>query len=113
MKLKDLRKLNKLSQSDVSKILHVSQRAYAGYELEQTEPTINTLIKLADYYNVSLDYLVGRDFAESRDSSDKELLEITKQLDHVEKGRVLGYARGRLEAQKEIKDIKIRTNYRA
>lgn len=113
MRLKELRKKTKISQNEVAKLLSVSQRAYAGYELGQTEPTIATLCKLADYYNVSLDYLVGRDFAESRDSSDNELLNITKQLDYIEKGKVLGYAKGRLEAQKEIKDIKIRTNYRA
>lgn len=61
MRLKELRKEKKLSQEQIAKILSVTQRAYGGYELETSEPSIQTLCNLADYYNVSLDYLVGRE----------------------------------------------------
>ena len=44
----------------ISKILNISQVSYGRYELGISEPTIESLIKLADFYNVSLDYLVGR-----------------------------------------------------
>lgn len=63
MKLKELRKENKKTQQDVAKLLNIAQTTYGGYELETSEPTINTLCKLADYYGVSLDYLIGRDYS--------------------------------------------------
>lgn len=61
-KLKELRKQNNLTQSDIASIINSTQRTYSGYELGTSEPNIETLCKLADYYHVSLDYLVGRDF---------------------------------------------------
>lgn len=61
MKLKELRKENHLTQNDVAKILNVNQRTYSGYELGLSEPNIQSLIKLAELYHVSLDELLGRD----------------------------------------------------
>lgn len=62
MKLKDLRKANKKSQTEIAKYLNISQSNYGKYELQTVQPDIETLCKLADLYNVSLDYLVGREF---------------------------------------------------
>lgn len=62
MNLKELRKQQNLSQQDMANMLNISQRTYCGYEKETSEPNIDTLIKIANYYNVSLDYLVGRSF---------------------------------------------------
>lgn len=61
MRLKELRKEKKLTQADISKIINVSQVGYNNYETEKREIPLNSLIALADYYNVSLDYLVGRE----------------------------------------------------
>ncbi len=61
MKLKKLRKENHLTQNDVAKVLNVNQRTYSGYELGLSEPNIQSLIKLAELYHVSLDELLGRD----------------------------------------------------
>lgn len=61
MKLKELRKENHLTQNDVAKVLNVNQRTYSGYELGLSEPNIQSLIKLAELYHVSLDELLGRD----------------------------------------------------
>ena len=62
MKLKQLRKEAKKTQVEVANYLNISQSNYGKYELEEIEPNIQTLIKLADYYRVSLDYLIGRDY---------------------------------------------------
>ncbi|MBQ4077654.1 helix-turn-helix transcriptional regulator, partial [bacterium] len=43
MRLKELRKEKKLSQEQIAKILSVTQRTYGGYELETSEPSIQTL----------------------------------------------------------------------
>ena len=61
MRLIELRKNKNLRQEDVAKILCMSQSTYQHYENGRAEPNIESLKKLADYYNVSLDYLVGRE----------------------------------------------------
>lgn len=63
MKIKELRKENKKTQTEIASSIHLTQQTYAKYELEQLEPSIDTLCKLADYYGVSLDYLIGRDYS--------------------------------------------------
>lgn len=61
MEIKNLRKEKKASPEELAKLMCVSLQAYYKYENETNEPNIENLIKLADYYNVSLDYLVGRE----------------------------------------------------
>jgi transcriptional regulator with XRE-family HTH domain len=58
--LKELRKNNKMTQQQLADKLHISQRAYAHYEKGEAEPNIETLLRLAELFNVSLDYLMGR-----------------------------------------------------
>ena len=58
--LKGLRKDRKLTQQQIADEVNISQRAYAHYEKGDREPNIETMIRLADYYKVSLDYLTGR-----------------------------------------------------
>lgn len=56
----ELRKEHKLTQEEVSKYLHVSQRTYSHYEVGDRVPTIEMLWAIADLYQVSIDYLVNR-----------------------------------------------------
>lgn len=60
MKLKELRKEKGISQLKLALILNTSQNTISRYETGEREPGINELIKLAEYFNVSIDYLVGR-----------------------------------------------------
>lgn len=59
-RLKELRSTHKLKQSEISEHLGITTRAYQYYEAGTREPDIKTLCALADYFNVSLDYLCGR-----------------------------------------------------
>lgn len=59
-RLKDLREDNDLSQSEIAKYLNISQRTYSYYETGGRDIPVQILIKLADYYNTSIDYLVNR-----------------------------------------------------
>ena len=59
-RLKLLRTKSKFTQEEVANKIHVSQSAYAYYELAKKEPKIDTLEKLAELYNTSIDYIVGR-----------------------------------------------------
>ncbi len=58
--LKRVRKEKKVLQKDIAKILELPLRTYQSYEYGEALPSIETLDKLADYFDVSLDYLVGR-----------------------------------------------------
>ena len=58
--LKNFRKSKNITQEEMSKILNLGSTTYKNYENNITEPSIATLIKLADFYHVSLDELVGR-----------------------------------------------------
>ena len=58
--LTEQRKLNKLTQRQVAKSLGISQPSYVRYENGSAEPTLENLVKLADLFDVSVDYLLGR-----------------------------------------------------
>ena len=58
--LVEQRKLNHLTQRQVAEYLGISQPSYIRYENGKSEPTIPNLIKLADLFDVSIDYLCGR-----------------------------------------------------
>ncbi len=59
--LKELRKKKNLSQTDMAKFLAISVQAYQKYEYATAEPNFDTLSKLADFYHVTTDYLLGRE----------------------------------------------------
>ena len=59
-RLKTLRKERKISQKDLAKYLDISVRGYQFYESENNEPNIAALVTLADFYGVTIDFLVGR-----------------------------------------------------
>lgn len=68
--LKELRKSKKLNQSFFAEMLGISLTAYQKYEYGTAEPTFDAISKLADFYNVSVDYLLGR--------------ETNKQVDYIQ-----------------------------
>lgn len=59
-RIKDLRENKDLTQTDISKMLNISQVAYSYYELNKRSVPLEILCKLADFYNVSVDYLLYR-----------------------------------------------------
>ena len=71
--LKQLRKENKLYQKDIASILGMSQTGYSQYETETNDIPTNILIKLADYYNTSIDYLLCQ--TDIKDAYDKNNLD--------------------------------------
>lgn len=59
-RIQDLRVDSDLSQRQLGEILHISQRSYSHYETVSRGIPIEMLIRLADYYDTTIDYLVGR-----------------------------------------------------
>ncbi len=59
-RLTELRKQYKYTQRQMADILGISQPSYMRYENDTSEPTQENLVKLADAFDVSVDYLLGR-----------------------------------------------------
>lgn len=59
-RLRDLREDHDLTQKEVAAVLGIDQRVYSTYETGKREIPVHHLIKLADYYEVTTDYLLGR-----------------------------------------------------
>ena len=60
VRLKELRKKKGISQLRLATELNTSQNTISRYETGEREPGIAELIKIANYFNVSVDYLIGR-----------------------------------------------------
>ena len=58
--LLDLRTDKDLKQEDVAKVLNTTKQSYSNYERGYRKLSIDDLMKLADFYNVSTDYILGR-----------------------------------------------------
>lgn len=60
MRLKEIRKTRGISQLKLAMDLNTSQNTISRYETGEREPGINELIKIANYFNISVDYLLER-----------------------------------------------------
>ena len=103
MKLKELREEKKITQEELAKILKIEQNTYSNYEKEKTQPKLETLIKIADFYNVSLDYLLERKSTGGLSTQEYELITMFRQLIDSEQRRVMGYLKMELELSENLK----------
>ncbi len=60
LRIRDMREDNDLTQKQISSIINCDQSLYSKYERGEREIPLALIIKLADYYNTSVDYLIGR-----------------------------------------------------
>ena len=111
--LKVLRKAHNKTLKDVAIAFNTSPQVISRYELGQAEPDFATLIKLADYFGVSIDYLLGHDVVADNSIAlrtdyeiaflnkfgnlinNKEFNDLAKlytALNDVQKGMILGFA---------------------
>ncbi|MBP3326975.1 MAG: helix-turn-helix transcriptional regulator [Coprococcus sp.] len=58
-RIRDLREDNSLTQQYIADLLHIGQRTYADYESGKTRIPVDSLLILAKYYDVSVDYISG------------------------------------------------------
>ncbi len=98
-RLRLLRESKKMSQLKLGiELGGVAQETVSGYEIDRHEPNLETLWKLADIFNVSVDYLIGRSDTKLAISStdlsqeEVELLAQFRQLPKNKKERLLGMA---------------------
>jgi len=103
LRLKELRKDCKVTQLQIAEYLGVSRPTYTRYENGEREPNIETIIKIAKYFNISIDYLFGIESPINVDTSnplsiglqlegmDVEIYKCAKDLSDVDKSNVLRY----------------------
>lgn len=111
MILKKLRLESGISQKELAEKLGVSPTNIYNYEIGRTQPSIEWLIKIADFFDVSVDYLIERtdDFGNFKksdveiDKTTQRLLKILSTFNERQKERVLAYAEGVLESEKEYR----------
>lgn len=115
MKIKELRKAKGISQEQVANGLGVSVRAYQNYEYGQREPNIEMINKIANFYGVTTDYLLGREseplgtpidtFAKDANLKELEKILITRYLELSDKQReaVLDFMRNAISEEEARK----------
>lgn len=102
MNLKRLMFENNIKQNKLAEELHMNTTTLNNYVNEKTEPDINTLITLANYFDVSLDYLCNRTWNNNIGyipREKKEIVKIILQLNEINTIRTLSYASGLLAGQ--------------
>ena len=60
IRLKTLRQSRNLTQKQMAQLFELTERGYQNYEIGKSTPNVSLLTALADYFDVSLDYLLGR-----------------------------------------------------
>lgn len=100
MKLKELRKSKNITQLDVATAIGVSSQVLSRYERGEREPDYKTLCKLADFFGVTVDELLGRTpqlFDDARVER-PEIMELYELMTPQQQSNLINYARGMLAA---------------
>lgn len=92
------RKLKGLLQKDVAKVLGIATNTYSCYETGTNEPSISILLSLADFFDVSVDELLGRTsepgiFDNAR-IEQPEIMQLYDRMTPEEQNNLVNYARG-------------------
>ncbi|CDN41486.1 Transcriptional regulator, XRE family [Paenibacillus sp. P22] len=83
-RLRELRLNKNMSQEEVSKKIGITRSAYSHYEINNRQPVYETLIKLAAFFEVSLDYMIGGEQNQSEAQVAPETFEILKILNGMD-----------------------------
>lgn len=104
--LRELRKAKNLTIAKTAENLNMPFETYRSYEAGKNQADYDTLIKLADYFGVTVDYLLGRedkknllayDHHEITDKQTLDIMKLFKVMTEIQKAQVIGYVIGMLE----------------
>lgn len=100
LRLKELRGKRKISQQKLAMDLSISQASISKYEKGIAEPDINMLIRMADYFHVTVDYLLGRTDETSKHHSEVlsadeiNLLREFRMMSERDKAKTISFMQG-------------------
>ena len=95
-----LRRKAGLSQKDVCEVIGCAPQTYSGYEKGKHEPSLETLVRLAHLYDVTLDYLMGKHIHDAEETAVEEVGNISENVRLLELVNVLAEKVDRLEKQR-------------
>ncbi len=96
-RLKELRQHKKISQKELAAVVNVKQNTISNWESGNTEIDQKNLIALSDYFDVSVDYILGRDYVNkiaSVSDDENELLKYYRKLNEKNKSVLFDVAKG-------------------
>lgn len=103
-RLKELRKANNLNQTELGKILGVEKSTVSMYENNNSRPDDEIKVKIANYFNVTLDYLLGR--SSNPKLNRKDEIDIQKDLNNMKKQLEEGTLKMNLDGEEIDDEIK-------
>lgn len=106
-RIRELRKDKKITQVQLSSALGVTQETISAYEHGSHYPSLDTLMKMADLFDASMDYIMGtspirerrRDEGDAYDERQETLLRYYRQLNERNQARLVTYAQGLSDGQ--------------
>jgi transcriptional regulator with XRE-family HTH domain len=89
-RLRELRLRRKISQEEVARHIGITRSAYSHYEINNRQPVYETLIKLAAFFDVSLDYIIGGAQSEAKselpvNSDAREILSLLQHMSYEQR----------------------------
>lgn len=106
-RIKQLRVEKNLLQSDVAKYIDKSERIVGFYEKGERDPNTETLIKLSELFDVSIDYILGKTDIRNYDKDEQEFrYAYHKEIEGMSEEEVLDALRFYKEMKKKIEDNK-------
>ena len=101
LRLRELRNQKGLDQKDIAILLNIGKGTISNWEVGRTEPSIEYLTRLAKYFEVSIDYLIGNsnemgiiEIDSNLSNDEKELINLYRKLSFGDKNQLLGFAKG-------------------
>ena len=102
-KIREFRIIKGIDQKTLGAILNIGKGTISNWEVGRTEPSLEYLIKMADYFQCSVDELLGREDygtgnvvvqGETLTEDEKQLLELYRALPIRDKAELVGFAKG-------------------
>ena len=102
-RLKERRKEKRLTQKELSERLNVSKATVAMWETGKREPDFAMTQRLADFFGVSTDYLIGKENKETPqlDAEAQEILDMLNQLNEENRTQIFGLVKALASSQKQ------------
>lgn len=107
-RLKYLRQKHKLTQGELAAVIGLKSTAISNYESKRNEPSLEKLISLSDYFNVSCDYMLGitdnslRVGSEDLDDETADFFILYRRLNNLNTSEIRNYARYLLYKQEKL-----------
>ena len=100
LRIKELRKEKGISQEELANAINVKNYTIGNWERDRAEPSIEAIMQMADYFEVSTDYILGRSNEIGQvqtnanlEQDEVQLLDLYRQMNFQDKNQLIGFAK--------------------